>query len=223
VGSPLPFTYTAPNQRATSNAGFAVEATSRAGIAMDEWYTNLGTGWSGQISCSYIASGAHSDEQVSWSSYEATRLTVDVKDGVGTVNGYSEVNSWDQSLRPVARQGYEFDNSSSTSGIAEGNASARVEVTFNETSKTYSINPAYMVFPPGQQHDVSCDRQNGCREKDRPLYVGDCLGGRFGGRPGGTLTNPNELRGSKSDVIPGGKGTQTWNVTWHLARRGTTK
>ena len=224
--SPLTFTYTAPNTKPSASsikAAFEVTATSRAGISREPWEASLGTGWSGQISCSYIASGALNSEQISASSYEAKQLTIDVKDGVGTITGYSEVNSRDRSLRPVARQGYEFESSRSTSGIAEGNAPARVEVNVNETTKTYSIGVQYTAFPPGTQHDVSCDRQSGCREQDRPLYVGDCLGGRFGGRPGGTLTNPNELSESKSDVIPGDKGTQTWNVTWHLARRGTTK
>src|SRR4029450_11555414 len=120
--SPLTFTYTAPNTKPSNpnvKAAFEVTATSRAGISREAWETNLGTGWSGQISCVRESKGGYSDEQQSVSSYQVTRLTIDVKDGVGTVNGYSEINSTGTNLRPIARQGYAFDNSSSTVGVDE--------------------------------------------------------------------------------------------------------
>jgi hypothetical protein len=222
VGSPLPFTYTAPNQKAASNsnAGFAVEATSRAGIALGEWHTNLGTGWSGQISCSRVSQEGGSNEQQFWSNYTATQLTIDLTDGVGTVSGSTEQNLFGQNLRPIARQGYAFDNSQSTTAMAEGNAPARVEVTFDETRKTYSISPEWTVFPPGNMHSEACDHRNGCRQQDQAFYVQNCLP-----HLSGTLTNPNELSGSMSDVKTGlgrsHNGSQSLNVTWHLARRGT--
>ncbi len=49
VGSPLKFTYTAPNQK-VKNAGFTVHVTSRAGIADGDWETGLGSGrWTGTL------------------------------------------------------------------------------------------------------------------------------------------------------------------------------
>jgi len=199
--SPLTFTYTAPNTKSSNpniKAAFEVTATSRAGISREAWETNLGTGWSGQISCVRESKGGYSDEQQSVSSYQVTRLTIDVKDGVGTINGYSEINSTGTNLRPIARQGYAFDNSSSTVGFAEGTGRATVAVNVNKTSSTYSVRPEYPPFPPGKQHYESCDHQSGCRQQEQAFYVQDCL--PPGGGPSGQTTDPNQVHGAISDV-----------------------
>jgi hypothetical protein len=226
--TPLTFTYTAPNTKSSNpnvKAAFEVGATSRAGISLETWETNLGTGWSGQISCVRESKGGYSNEQQSASGYEVTRLTIDVKDGVGTINGYSEINSTGTNLRPIARQGYAFDNSSSTVGYAEGTGRVTVEVSFNKNTGTYSIRPAYPPFPPGKQHYESCDHQSGCRQQDQAFYVQDCL--PPGGGPSGQTTDPNQVHGSISDVkvLPSGNHstTQTWTVNWDLARQGTSQ
>jgi len=225
VGSPLTFTYRAPTQK-SNLAGFQVDATSRAGIAEEEWHTNLGTGWSGQISCSRVFEGdVGNTEPQFWSVYTATRLTIDLKDGAGTVNGYTEINNMTLNLRPVARQGNVYDNNSSMKGIAEGTARATVVVTFDESRRTYSIGPEYPPWPPTKEHASTCDHQNGCLEQDLPFYVQSCL--PPGGHLEGPLTNRNELHGSTNDVKTGlgrsRQGTETWNVTWHLARQGTSQ
>jgi hypothetical protein len=225
---PLTITYTAPNTKPSNTnlkAAFQVEATSRAGISREVWETNLGTGWSGQISCVREYKGGYSDEQQSVSSYQVTRLTIDVKDGVGTVNGYSEINSTATNLRPIARQGYAFDSSQSTVGLAEGTGRATVDVTFNKTSSTYSVRPEYQPLPPGKQRYESCDHRTGCRQEEQGLYVQDCL--PPGGGPSGQTTDPNQVHGSISDVkvLPSGNhsATQTWTVNWDLARQGTSQ
>jgi hypothetical protein len=67
-----------------------VVATSRAGITEQEWDTNLGTNWSGQISCVREDKGEpHSDEQVSGAGYEVTRIEIEVNDGVVFATGYA--------------------------------------------------------------------------------------------------------------------------------------
>ena len=222
VGSPLPFTYTAPNQK-SSKAGFGVVATSRAGIAEGDWIATLGTGWSGQISCTRsTVSEAWSSEQQSASGSEVTQLTIELKDGAGSATGFKEVNSMGVNLRPVARQGYVFDNSQSTNGIAEGTSPATVEVELNRTNGTYSIDSGYRPFPPGKYHSSRCDR-NGCREEDLPFYIDSCMPP---GRLYGQLTNPNQLRGSINDSKTYGQPhsvTQTLTVTWNLARQGTSQ
>jgi hypothetical protein len=224
--APLTFTYTAPERKPSINAslaGFQAGATSRAGITEKEWHTNLGTDWTGQISCVRENRGGGSNEQQSWSDYSVTRLTIDVNDGVGTVNGYSEENHTATTLRPVARQGYVFDRSSSMVGIAEGTGRVMVETTSHDSRGTYSIALNYATFPPGIQHSVSCDYQRGCEEKDMPLYLQSCLGGSLES----TRDAPNQMHGAINDVktAPVGKSTvtQSWIVNWDVSRQGTAK
>jgi len=223
--SPITFTYTAPSTKPSNpntKAAFEVTATSRAGVSREAWETDLGTGWSGQLSCVREDKGGYSDEQQSASLYSVTRITIDVKDGVGTVNGYSEVNSMGQNLRPVARQGYVFDNSSRTIGMAEGTARGTVTVNFNTTRSTYSIVPEFPPFPPGKQHTETCDHSSGCREQDLPFYIEPCFRS-FGGQS----TDSNQLHESINDVkvLPSGNHatTQSYIVNWDLARQGTSR
>jgi len=225
--SPLALTYTAPSTKPSNSsvkAAFEVTATSRAGIAREPWEANLGTGWSGQISCVRESKGGYHDEQQSSSSYSVTRITMDLKDGVGTVNGYAEIDTTGTNLRPVARQGYVFDNSSSMQGHAEGSRDVKVNVTFSPNG-TYSIGYEHIPFPEGKQHYESCDHQNGCRQQDMGFYVTDCF--PPGGHLSGSATDPNQLHGSINDVkvLPSGNHatTQTWTVNWDLARQGTSQ
>jgi hypothetical protein len=158
--------------------------------------------------------------------YSVTRLAIVVKDGVGTVNGYSEVNITSTNLRPVARQGYVFDNSQSRIGVAEGNGRATVDVDFNKTSGTYIIKQEYKPFPDGKELSVTCNHQSGCREQDLSLAIGGCF--QPGGGPAGQTADPNQLHGSINNVkqVPASGRytvTQTWTVNWDLARQGTTQ
>jgi len=220
VGSPLTFTYRAPNQRA-SNAGFAVNATSRAGVAEDAWMASLGTGWSGQISCMRANTGDETKtEQITISNFNVTRLTIDVKDGAGEAIGYSEVKNISILLRPVARGGFLPDTSSSMIGTAEGTQRVTLEVNLTPDGQ-YSIQPAFLPFPPGKQRSVSCYREV-CREQEMPLYIESCLGGLAG-----RLSEPNQLHGSANEVKTNlgrsQKGTYTWTVKWDLARQGASR
>jgi hypothetical protein len=223
--SPLVLTYTAPNTKPTNpsiKTAVQVGATSRAGINLGEWETNLGTGWSGQMSCVRETKGAYSEEQQSSSVHSVLRITIDVKDGAGTINGYSEVNSMGQNLRPVARQGYVFDNSSRIVGVAEGSARGTVTINFNTTNGTYYIAPEFPTFPPGKQHSETCDHTSGCREQDTPFYIEPCFRS-FAGQS----TDPNQLHESITDVkvLPSGNHatTQSYIVNWDLARQGTSR
>ena len=221
VGSPLTFTYLAPPQKA-SNAGFGVSATSRAGVAEGEWKASLGTGWSGQISCIRgNTADPFNNESMNLSDFDLTRMTIDVKDGVGTLSGYAEQRHMRTMRRPVARGGYIFESSDTATGVVEGTGEGTVVVDLMPNG-TYSINPQFRRFiAPGKMHSVHCDATS-CRENDLPFSIQSCLGGLYG-----KFSEPNQLHGSMNDVKPRWDGrrnvTQTWTVTWDLARQGTSR
>jgi len=221
----LTFTYTAPNQKPGSGGvgGFTAGVTSRAGITEIDWDAKLGTNWSGQISCMRMNSmGPYSSEQTSASSYFVTRIDIEAIDGVAHATGYSETNASETTLRPVARQGYEFDASSRSNGIAassRNNGAVRVSVSPNGT---YSINADYPPFGTGTIRSETCSRNNGCREQEDKYYIQSCFTGL-----GGTTGDPNRLHGeyseSKTEPIGNHSATQAWSYSWDLARQGTTK
>jgi hypothetical protein len=216
----MKFTYRAPEKSGTTG-GFRVRAVSRAGMAEGDWNASLGTGWSGQISCSLVANGGQGhNEQQDWASSNVTRLTVDVKNGVGTAHGYAETHDLKVNRRKVQRGGsvsLEFDQSAITNGTAEGSSPATVEVYLNKAKGTYSINMQVESPIEGTAHTVMCMRST-CHDSDSPLPVANvCL------RNGlmGTLSDPNQLSGSVSDAQGIGSTSQVWTTTWRLARRGS--
>ena len=229
--APLTFTYTAGTQRA-SNAGFEILATSRAGIAKQgSWNATVGTDWSGQIECAHsTVSDPISNEQQTSSSSAATRYVVELQNGSGTARGYSDMSAFAQNLRGVVRNGtssWVFDNSSSSNGVAQDEKAARVVVDLNTVKGTYRITVEHRPFAFGQAQSQTCDHTNGCFEQTLTFGVESCL------PPGaglyGEFVNPNELSGSIDAVQAGlghlrnGRGKETWNITWHLSRQGTTR
>jgi hypothetical protein len=222
---PVTFTYTA-GTRKSPPTGFEAGATSRAGIAQAAWDATLGTNWSGRIECSHIMESAANDEQHQSSLSSATRYAVEVEDGRGRARGYSDQNAFSQTLRPVARGGYTFDTSQSMSGSAQDEKAARVVVNLNTTKGTYSIQAEHLPFAPGTMHSETCDYIHGCFEQTGNFYVDSCL---TAGVLSGEFNNPNEVSGS-FDVVAAGLGAfrnrpgkETWSITWHLSRQGTTR
>jgi hypothetical protein len=227
VGAPLKFIYTAPDKK-VPNPGFSVNATSRAGVAQGEWKTGLGNGWSGQIACMRANTGdAVNSELQTSSSSGVTRITIDVKNGVGTATGYAELSDVVISRRKGLRGGAIVllpDYSTSTEGSAEGTSRATVGVNFNKADGTYSISAGLGSTIEGKQHSASCMREN-CKESAPapPFSVTSCFPNAMGGKS----SDPNQLHGSTNDVKTNtgrsGKGTQTWTVTWDLGRQGSTQ
>ena len=222
---PLLFTYTAPNQKATTGS-FEILATSRAGIAkLQVWEGIVGRDWSGQIECSHIINGdeGHSEQQT-WSYSAADRYTVEVIDAVAHAQGYSEQSGFGQNLRPIARQGYVFDNSSSSNGVVSGSRVGRVTVDLNMETKRYRIDVEHRPFDIGVLHTETCDHSRGCESTDINFGVQTCF---LSGSLTGEFTNPNELSGSNHYSHSGEgrsrKGTQTWDASWHLSRKGTAR
>ncbi len=227
VGVPLVFTYRAPSKKA-SNAGFEVSATSRAGIApQGVWTASLGTGWSGQISCIREDAGPpFSVETLSYSNLQTNRMTIDLKDGAGTTNGYGEIKNLRTFRRPAVRGGgvvYLFESSDAAIGTVEATSPTTVDVQFTNGTYVIKLNDA-RALAPGKQHSVAC-RGDQCQEQDLPLYFQSCL--PPGGGIGGTTGDPNQLHGSINEVKPHWDGrrnvTQTWTVIWDLARQGTSR
>lgn len=222
VESPIKFIYKAPDQKA-GGGGFLVNAVSRAGAAEGEWNASLGTGWSGQIICTRTVDGdkGHSELQ-DWSSSDVQRLTVDVKNGVGTATGYAEMHNVIVNRRKRFRRDGSietvFDNSTTSEGVVEGTSPANVEVYLNEPNKTYSIDMQMARTIEGKRHTVDCARNN-CQESDWPLSVSRavCLPTALRGR----FDDPNELKGSATLQPPGNAKGATFVTTWHLSRRGS--
>ena len=224
VGAPLKLTYSAPNQN-VSNAGFVAHAVSRAGVAEGEWKTGLGTGWSGQISASSVNEGdAGNTELQDWSDYSATRITIDVKNGVGTATGFHEQSHMGVNRRKALRGGaivLLFDNSASNAGSVDKTSKATADVNFNKTSGKYFVNVGYDPFAAGTQHSSSCMREK-CTENDVPLYIGGIL------LPmSGAIDDLNHVQGVPTTTTAhlgrSGNGTQTFTMIWDLSRQGTTK
>jgi hypothetical protein len=228
VGYPIKFIYTAPDKK-VAKAGFQVKATSRAGAAISEWNTGLGTGWSGQITCTQTWSGdAGGDQAQTWSNYKVARLTITVKDGVGTGSGYFETKSTASNKRPVANYAnpknpsWADDGSSSSEGTASGESKATVEVTLDKSKGTYwisaGVNPT--SSPLGKLHSTVCIPNRGCTESDSPLGMPECLPGIAG-----NFSDPNQLHGELNDHKTGmgrlHNGTYTYEAMWDLARTGS--
>jgi hypothetical protein len=220
---PVKFTYTAPSKKGPI-AGFKVGATSRAGVALADWIADLGTGWSGQITCTRETSGdeGKNDLQV-WSNYELMRITIEVKDGKGRAYGYGEVKGIAINNRYALRGGATVilnQTSSTSQGVVEGDASASVDVTIDKAHGTYSIDPSFNLAT-GKSHWTSCI-EGKCTEGDTILAA----------NPGmqvitEKLDDVNHLRGSRSYTTPNlgraKNGKQVFTLTWDLARQGTTQ
>jgi hypothetical protein len=229
VGSPLQFTYNAPATKVEKPVpGFAVDAVSHAGMALDQvWDTHLGTDWGGQITCSSVLSGDEgSNDLQKWSDSGATRTTIVLgNDGHGTVTTYSEQKGLAINKQKALRGGSIVlidDTSSTEEGSASGVSPAMLQVDINKAQGTYSIQAgATTPMKPSKIHTVTCIKDR-CRSEDSPYYVQGCQTTGIAGK----LVDLNHLSGSQTDVKTGlgygHNGTQTTTLTWNLARTGTT-
>ena len=118
VGQPMKATYTAPEHYAPSpngpKPGFAVSATSLAGVAEATWEAGLGKNWSGQIIYELATTGDQgSNDLQTWANSEVARVTIDVKDGVGKAYGHYELKTMSKTRQRVAQGGYIDESSQS--------------------------------------------------------------------------------------------------------------
>ncbi len=232
VRSPMKFIYTAPDKKIQS-AGFGVSATSRAGVPVEgEWRTGLGTGWSGQITCTRELKGdeGHNDLQT-WSNSGAARLVINVKDGVGDLSSHSEMKSVAINKQKALRGGAIVlipDTSYMAEGSADDTATVGLQVTVNTATGTYSISvtdagkvPRPSTPGTARMHGVQCIRES-CTPVDAPIGLETGFNGAAG-----KFDDPNHLQGSKSEVKTeigrAHNGTMTWTLDWNLARQGSTK
>jgi hypothetical protein len=222
-GSPAIFYYTAPNKK-LPKMGFGAFATSRGGNASATWETGIGTGWSGEITVSSVSNGDVGQNELQfWSNSEATQSTIIVRDGVATAQLYYEGQNIGINKERVARNGaITFMDESSTdderSAEATGKATLGVELSDNGS---YTLMASFGPSPPGRSHVTSCTKTD-CTSTDKPLAISPFLP-----QITGKYDNPNLLQGSqsstKTNLGRSKKGTTTYNVTWYLARQGTTK
>ena len=222
--SPAIFTYTAPN-KTIKNAGFRVSATSRGGAAQADWDTGIGTNWSGEITVSKVSPGddRNSDLQTAYH-HEAARITINVKDGVGTADGFSEVHGFQENRQYVASNGtkhLEFSDGGTDEATVEGQAKATAGVMFDEATGHYTVTTTVAPFPVGTRHTTSCIRDK-CTSRDDPYSVPAILT-----LVGGKVVDPNHVSGSMNlgaPLMPGFSAAKgSYVVTWDLSRQGTTK
>jgi hypothetical protein len=222
AGRPIEFTYIAPAQQ-IKRAGFHATATSRAGVAVGEWQTGLGTDWSGEIT--YVLN-EHSEQPETdmggFSSRQSMQFTVTLKDGVGTATSHAESSSSSVSRQKALRSGaitLITIASANSEGSADGTSAAQVQVNVDRSRGTYSIQPSWTPAT-GKSHGVSCQRDK-CESSDQPYGAAPPLNTQIDEK----LSDPNHLSGSKTmDQSPygsTGKGQRTWTVTWNLARSGS--
>ncbi len=222
-GSPAIFQYTAPNQK-VNNAGFSVNATSRAGVARGYWKTGLGTGWSGEITMSRVYEGdAGQNELQLWSNSEKTRVTITVKNGVGTAYAYYEGRNIAISKQKAMRGGAItlIDGESSDSErSAEGGGPATLGVDLAQDG-TYSLTATFAPPTSGKTHYTTCVRDN-CTSVDKSFIFAPFLPAIAG-----KVDEPNHLHGSQNSTVSNmgysKKGTTTSTLSWDLWRQGTTK
>lgn len=219
-GSPLKLTYRAPDKK-VANSGFRLKATSRAGVAEGEWKADMGSGWSGQISCTREINDGGASELLDWSSHDSMKVTYNVKDDIATATGHGEVRSTAARKQKALRGGaltiitYSRENSS---GSADGTSPASVNVSLNKAKGTYSIGASIDSIIAGNVHGSVCGDNGKCQQSDSPLYVDSCVQDMRG-----SLSDLNQLHGTMSDNKPAGyqgKGTKKLTVTWDLARKG---
>jgi hypothetical protein len=221
--SPMPFTFTAPTQRVTT-AGFAVNATSRAGIAEGEWWAGLGPDWSGRITYTVTESGDQGENELqTWSNSSVSRLTVDVRNGKATVTGYREVHYLSVRRQPALRGGAKtiiFESSDMTDGSYEETVPAAVEVV-SSSPGTYGVRVSQAFKGEGKARTEICNRSRPCTSSDQQLLLPTLAG------IDGKTDDPNRLSGSKTDTRTGagyqGSGTVTSVLTWNLSREGSSR
>jgi hypothetical protein len=225
IGSPMSFTYMAPDRK-TPSAGFGMAALSRAGTAVAEWRTGLGTGWSGQISYVKQYSG---DQGQNWSNTMSETVTVTVKDGVAEFDGSFEQESVSENFHSVATGGgkvtQQLEGSQSFRGYAQANVPATVHVNINEARKTYDIQVGVpgATQSYGKSHSTTCILGK-CTSNDQDI-----------GLPSmppmdpmaGTLQDSNRIQASQTirheNLGNAHKGVMVETMVVNLARSGTTK
>ena len=229
VGTPMTFTYTAPTQKSTSELepGFEVDVLSRAGATNSrnpgDWRAGLGKDWSGTMSCRLESWGDEGgNPPFGYVSNSAVgQITIDVVDGVGTLSGYAEANSAQESRQGVWDGTTKLINRSSSEGSASGASRATIQIDIDKESGKYSISWNGGSLIVGKEHWVDCGPDS-CKEGDRdfPVNAGQCGGS-------GDLSDPNHVQGSwsdlKSNVGSTGKGKQLQTINWNFARQGATK
>ena len=164
------------------------------------------------------------NELKSWSNSSVTRITVDVRNGKGTVIGYTQVRYSGVRRQWAARNGAKtiiFDSSDTTDGTLEDSSPATVEVV-NPSNGTYTVRVSYEFKREGKSQTEMCSRNRPCMQTEQQLLIAPSLPGIEG-----RIDAPNRLSGTKTDVKTGtgyrGTGTVTSTVTWELSREGSTR
>jgi len=225
IGSPMSFTYTAPDRK-TPHAGFGMAALSRAGTAVAEWLTGLGTGWSGQISYVKQYSG---DQGQNWSNSLSETVTIDVKNGVAEFNGSFEEEHVSENFHPVATGGgkvtMQLESSSASRGYAQANVPATIHVNIDEKRNTYDIQVGVPEAPQstGKTHSTSCFLSK-CTSTDQDIGM---ISMPLLDPMAGTLQDPNRIQASRTirheNLGLAHNGVMVETMVVNLARSGTTK
>lgn len=224
VGYPLKLTYKAPDTK-VPNAGFSLKAISRAGVAQGDWKAGLGSGWSGQISCTRDFSEGGQSELLTWDGHDVMTVTYDVKDGVATATGHGEGKSTATRRQKALRGGTVgliITDTESSEGKVDGRSPATVNISVDKAKGTYSISASVDSTIAGNSHTSICGKDGKCQQSDSPVYVDSCVEKEIRG----SFSEPNQLHGTMSDSKQAGhygKGRQTLTVTWDLSRQGSSE
>ncbi len=142
--------------------------------------------WSGQIHYARQLAGDEGHNALQeWSNTSMTTITINVDNGVGTVDGHYEHKSLGENRHPVAvgggRVSIQPEGGESSEGGGSGTYPATVEVGINEAKHTYDIRiapkmnpdgtpPSDMSKPIGKEHWVNCIHAD-CKSGDSDIGV----------------------------------------------------
>jgi hypothetical protein len=181
--------------------------------------------WSGVVRYVIDSKGDQGHTQWSdWTNHSLSMITIDVKDGVGTIT-YSVHGKDVVQNRSGGANGTKVNHGSSTVDTSvQKTVPARINVLIDPRARTYMVSLGQGYLPTiGKKHIENCDDSNGCSGADVDVYpfilpVGVPLNG--------ALQDPNRIQGSATVKKDGQgrshKGISIETVTVDLWRSGST-
>jgi hypothetical protein len=156
--------------------------------------------WSGRITYVVDSKGDEGHEQWSdWSNHSVTKITISVKDGVGTVrysvHGKDEVHN--RSVYGYGTAKKENHSSSTSTASIDQIYPARADVMIYQGTYLVSLGQSSAISTIGKRHVENCTDAYGCQSADIDVYVPTLP------PPRGKVQDPNRIQDSSTQVKQG--------------------
>ncbi len=146
-----------------------------------------------------------------------------MRNGKATATGYTEVHNTGEHRRRAFRGSGTtiiFQSSDTLDGKLEDEGPAQFEVIIPRPD-TSVVSVMYEFNREGKSQAQMCVGSNPCTLSEQQLIITPPLP-----EIGGTIDDPNHLRGTTSEITPAGyrgTGTVTSTLAWDLAREGSAR